>query len=54
MYCWWIEIKESPKHKYYNIRDLSVTSFWYHSNDTESYGYDYVQVMVMAVFTLKS
>ena len=32
----WIVIEESPKYKFYdNIRDLSVRSFWYHSNDTK-------------------
>ena len=29
-------IEESPEYKFYdNIRDLSVRSFWYHSNDTK-------------------
>ena len=32
----WIVIEESPEYKFYdNIRDLSVRSFWYHSNDTK-------------------
>ena len=32
----WIVIEESPEDKFYdNIRDLSVRSFWYHSNDTK-------------------
>ena len=32
----WIVIEESPKYKFYdNIRDLSVRSFLYHSNDTK-------------------
>ena len=36
MHCWWIEIKERPKYTIYdNIRDLSETTFWYHSNDTK-------------------
>ena len=33
----WIVIEESPEYKFYdNIRDLSVRSFWYHSNDTKT------------------
>ena len=36
MHCWWTEIKESPKYRLYdNIKDLSKTTFWYHSNDTK-------------------
>ena len=36
MHCWWIEIKGSPKYKLHdNIKDLSKTNFWYHSNDTK-------------------
>ena len=36
MHCWWVEINESSKYKpYYNIGDLSKSTFWYHSNDTK-------------------
>ena len=36
MHCWWVEINESPKYKRYdNIKDLSKTTIWYHSNDTK-------------------
>ena len=36
MHCLWIEIKESSKYKLDdNIKDLSKTTFWYHSNDTK-------------------
>ena len=35
-YCQWIEIEEYPKYKFYdNIWDLSIRSFWYHSNETK-------------------
>ena len=32
----WIVIEGVPEYKfYYNIRDVSVRSFWYHSDDTK-------------------
>ena len=36
MHCWWVEINECPKYKLYaNIKDLSKTTIWYHSNDAK-------------------